>query len=65
MKTILQETCQTCQGRAFVFDDRRGSIQCPSCHGSGWRHVPRGYTQSEIEEVRALVDSMAIRIEQC
>lgn len=52
---IQRQPCRSCEGT--------GHCQrhlCRDCGGSGARFVPHGYSQTDIEEVRHLVDAMAV-----
>lgn len=56
MTKILKEPCEACREKASS-----SYLICSSCSGTGFRFVPSGYTQGEVDVVRTLVDALAVQ----
>jgi len=64
MTKIDTQTCSECSGTGLPHETDTWP-RCWSCHGTGVRHVPRGYSQGDLRMVRDLVDAMAVRPHLC
>lgn len=53
---IETQVCKSCGGKTPSPDQ---SMYCRSCNGTGVRYVPEGYSQSQLRDVRLLVDTLA------
>lgn len=56
-RTIKKELCRTCRGTGLAQTSMR--IPCLDCEATGYRYVPSGYRQEDLDQVRYLVDAMA------
>lgn len=60
--TLVQQECEPCRGNGYIRSEHGVPGPCIACSGTGRRFVPQGYDQRDLEEVRELIDAMAVRM---